>query len=61
VALLTCPDCGETVSEHARACPHCGYWMSRGFLGRPGTGERTANVGCLLVLVLLVIVGLAVL
>ena len=23
--LVTCPDCGQEVSDHAEACPHCGY------------------------------------
>ncbi len=28
MALVTCPDCGEKVSEHVSACPHCGCSMS---------------------------------
>lgn len=25
MALINCPDCGQSVSDLARACPHCGY------------------------------------
>ena len=25
MALIVCPECGRNVSEHAYACPHCGY------------------------------------
>lgn len=25
MALITCPECGQSVSEHADACPNCGY------------------------------------
>jgi hypothetical protein len=25
MALVTCPECGAGVSEHAAHCPHCGY------------------------------------
>jgi hypothetical protein len=25
MALIACPDCGQGVSEHAQACPRCGY------------------------------------
>ncbi len=28
MALITCPDCGGKVSEHASACPHCGCLVS---------------------------------
>ncbi len=28
MALVTCPDCGGKVSEHASACPHCGCPVS---------------------------------
>lgn len=25
MALVDCPECTTDVSEHANACPHCGY------------------------------------
>ena len=25
MALITCPECGHSVSDKAAACPHCGY------------------------------------
>ncbi|MFB6271450.1 MAG: zinc ribbon domain-containing protein [Salinibacter sp.] len=25
MALVDCPECTKDVSEHADACPHCGY------------------------------------
>ena len=28
MALLICPDCSGKVSEHAKACPHCGCPIS---------------------------------
>lgn len=24
MAVISCPECGGTVSEHADTCPHCG-------------------------------------
>ena len=27
MALITCPECGEKVSDKAKACVHCGYPM----------------------------------
>ena len=28
MALITCKECGGTVSDTAASCPHCGYVMS---------------------------------
>jgi len=25
MALITCPECGNSISEHAPMCPHCGF------------------------------------
>lgn len=25
MALMTCPDCGKSISTNSRACPNCGY------------------------------------
>lgn len=27
MALITCPECGEKVSDKSISCPHCGYPM----------------------------------
>lgn len=29
MALITCPECGHSVSDKAAACPHCGYPMEK--------------------------------
>ena len=29
MALITCPECGQSVSDHAVACPKCGYPVKR--------------------------------
>lgn len=29
MALITCPECGHSVSDKAAACPHCGYPLER--------------------------------
>lgn len=46
MALITCPECGNQISDQARVCPHCGvplnsypqqqYVTSSGGSGRPG-------------------------
>ena len=28
MALITCPECGQQVSDRAKACPHCGFDMT---------------------------------
>lgn len=29
MALITCPECGHSISDKAAACPHCGYPLER--------------------------------
>jgi DNA-directed RNA polymerase subunit RPC12/RpoP len=29
MALIKCPECNQTVSNQAVACPHCGYGIAR--------------------------------
>lgn len=29
MALITCPECENTVSDQAKECPHCGYPLDR--------------------------------
>ena len=71
--LTKCPDCDKQISDLAPACPHCGRPMktrppdvedvnATGFLGKPGTGTHTLNVGCatllIAIFVLLVLVSI---
>lgn len=53
--LITCPDCAGVVSVHAKTCPQCGRQMRAGLLGRPGTRQRTQNLGCLTIMVAAVV------
>jgi uncharacterized membrane protein YvbJ len=57
MALIPCPDCGRQVSQDADVCPQCGRPIKRGFLGKAGT-ERTVNVGCLIILLVFLALGL---
>jgi len=41
MALITCPDCGKSVSERARACPECGAPIAE--VSEPAT-ERIQEV-----------------
>lgn len=29
MALITCPECGQQVSDTAKSCPHCGYVLKK--------------------------------
>jgi hypothetical protein len=58
MALTKCPACSAKVSENAKACLKCGHPFTRGFLGTPGTSERSWNVGCLFVIAVVVVSGL---
>lgn len=29
MALIKCPECGKSISDHAVSCPHCGYVMKK--------------------------------
>jgi predicted amidophosphoribosyltransferase len=51
--LVICPTCKGTASREADRCPHCGHPIKRGFLGKAGT-ERTLNVGCLIIILVVV-------
>lgn len=52
MALITCPECGKAVSEHAKACPNCGYPIARDdsapigahTAGVDGNAKETGNV-----------------
>jgi len=54
MALVTCPDCGRQVSDHAVACPRCGRPL-RGGTGVPRSSS--AGIGMMLAGGIGVIVG----
>lgn len=27
--LIKCPECGKSISDSAKSCPNCGYWMGK--------------------------------
>jgi hypothetical protein len=39
MALISCPECGKSVSEKAKSCPNCGYPL------KPGSGLDSAYTG----------------
>jgi len=39
MTLISCPECGKSVSEKARSCPNCGYPI------KPGAGLESAFAG----------------
>ena len=43
MTLLSCPDCGGTVSDKAASCPHCGHPVSAAMV--PLTAPSTASSG----------------
>lgn len=52
-----CPSCKGKVSPQAEVCPHCGHPLKRGFMGKAGV-ERSLNLGCLFIIVVVVLVVL---
>jgi uncharacterized membrane protein YvbJ len=32
--MIECPQCGEEISDQAKACPHCGFSVGVARLGR---------------------------
>lgn len=36
MSLITCPECGQSISDKAAACPHCGYPLSALKISRIG-------------------------
>ncbi len=43
MAMIDCPECEETISNKAKACPHCGFVL-------PKIGCLVAQLGCSLAL-----------
>lgn len=56
--LIQCPACTKPLSKMAEICPSCGHPVKRGFLGRSGK-ERAVNVGCLLILIIVLAILLS--
>jgi len=76
MALITCPECGASVSDKAEKCPQCAYPinqqrnvppppnnMKTEVVVKPKEGcfLQTLNAGCMVVAVILGIIGLIVL
>ena len=71
MALITCPECGASVSDKAEKCPQCAYPLNKIETELPPPPEvvvhpkegcflQTMNAGCIVVAVILGIVGLIV-
>ncbi|MBR5635797.1 MAG: zinc-ribbon domain-containing protein, partial [Pseudobutyrivibrio sp.] len=47
MALITCPECGQSVSDKASVCIHCGFplaeELNKGFLFCPYCGAKNEN------------------
>lgn len=39
MAIIKCPECGGTVSDHAKTCPHCGVAIAGQLTNCPDCGE----------------------
>lgn len=51
-----CPDCGGMMSPRAKFCPHCGRSGRAGAFMGDGCLSQGANVGCLIIVVILVLI-----
>ena len=72
MALITCPECGASVSDKAEKCPQCAYPINKTETPPPpspiktevvvhpkeGCFLQTMNVGCMITAVILGIIGL---
>lgn len=76
MALITCPECGNSVSDKAEKCPQCAYPINKSNITihppnniktevvvkpKEGCFLQTLNAGCMIVAVILGIIGLIVL
>lgn len=46
MALITCPECGQSVSDHADACPKCGYPVGAMIEKQKKDVDDLCNLGC---------------
>jgi len=74
MALITCPECGASISDKAEKCSQCAFPMNSNQPTQPnpvkteivvkpkeGCFLQTLNVGCMITAVILGIIGLIVL
>ncbi|MCH5318207.1 MAG: zinc ribbon domain-containing protein [Paramuribaculum sp.] len=59
MALIKCPECGNTVSDKAKTCPHCGIGISDVKQGAPNNGSGGGKK-LWLILVSLILIGVGV-
>jgi hypothetical protein len=59
--LIKCKECDFTVSDQAKSCPSCGCPIKGEKIVKQNQGcfMKTLNVGCLVVVILLVMAGIA--
>ncbi len=55
MALTKCPECGNTISDKAISCPHCGYVVKQ--VNNLNTPKKSGNKGILILLVVVAIIA----
>ena len=60
MALIKCPECGNTVSDKAKTCPHCGVEISDVKQGAPNNGNGGGKKNLWMILVPLILIGVGV-
>ena len=61
MALIDCPECNETISDGAVACPHCGYPIHAPDPAPAAVTPTKKSSGCMPVLLVVLAVGLVLL
>ena len=56
MALTKCPECGNTISDKAISCPHCGYVIKQQ-VNNLNTPKKSGNKGILVLLVVVAIIA----
>jgi hypothetical protein len=44
MALVSCPDCGQQISDRAPACPKCGHPMAATVIEKTGKGYKKLKI-----------------
>ena len=54
MALINCPECGNSISDQAPHCPKCGYQISNHsfFPKTEGCFLQSMNMGCLILVII---------
>lgn len=54
MALINCPECGNSISDQASHCPKCGYQISNHsfFPKTEGCFLQSMNMGCLILVII---------